>query len=111
MYSSDYYNGLLSGDIYVVRFVSCVALHAVWSAAVGVTVWRNRDRFEQSMDWADWALFILRIVGVSMVLHGLYDTLLKMDDPVWALTVGVASFAWLYVYLEFTHRAASLASV
>src|SRR5262249_41045022 len=29
-YSSNYYNGIAGPGIYVVRFISCVALHALW---------------------------------------------------------------------------------
>ena len=37
-YASSYYNGVEELPIYVVRFVSCVALHAMWSAAAGITL-------------------------------------------------------------------------
>lgn len=104
MYSSDYYNGLAGGDIYLVRFVSCVALHAVWSAGVGVAIWRHRESLDHRMDWVEWGLFTLRVIFVSMVLHGLYDTLLKCKYDVWALVVGLASFVWLFGYLEFVRR-------
>jgi len=33
MYSSRYYNGLAGPGIYFVRFISCVALHALWSGS------------------------------------------------------------------------------
>lgn len=104
MYSSDYYNGLMDWKIYVVRFVSCVALHAVWSAAVGLAIWRNRASFEHGVSYIEWGLFVLRVVAVSMVLHGLYDTLLKSDESGYALSVGALSFGWLFVSLEFTRR-------
>jgi RsiW-degrading membrane proteinase PrsW (M82 family) len=37
-YSADLYNGICSAEIYVVRFLSCVALHAVWSASAGISL-------------------------------------------------------------------------
>ena len=37
-----------------------------------------------------------------MVLHGLYDTLLKKDMNVWALVIALASFAWLAFQIERT---------
>ncbi len=37
---------------------------------------------------------------VPMILHGLYDTLLKKDLEVWALVVGAASFAWFALQVE-----------
>src|SRR5207244_3665732 len=47
MYSSDYYNGIAGFDIYLVRFLSCVALHASWTAAVAVMIWQNQANLEQ----------------------------------------------------------------
>jgi len=35
------------------------------------------------------------VQGIPMVLHGLYDTLLKREMNAWALVAAVASFAWL----------------
>ena len=40
------------------------------------------------------------MLAVPMVLHGLYDTLLKKDMNVWALVVAVVSFGWLVVQIE-----------
>ena len=37
-YAERAFNGLAAGDTYLVRFTSCVALHAVWSATVGLGV-------------------------------------------------------------------------
>jgi RsiW-degrading membrane proteinase PrsW (M82 family) len=101
MYSADYYNGIGSAEIYVVRFVSCVTLHALWTAAVGITLWRCRDQIQSRAAWAEsgW-LTLLRILAVPMVLHGLYDTLLKKDLDVWALAVGLATFAWFAWRIE-----------
>jgi RsiW-degrading membrane proteinase PrsW (M82 family) len=93
MYSSRYYNGIASLDTYVVRFVSCVALHAIWTASVGITTWRRQETIQGELDWANYSLAVLQILAVPMVLHGLYDTLLKKDLELWALAVGAASFA------------------
>lgn len=103
-YSSDFYNGLSTGGIYVVRFISCVALHAVWSASAGITLWRNQYRVQGEMSWYEWFAPLLRVLGVVMVLHGLYDTLLKKDSPALALVVALASFAWLAVQIEWMRR-------
>jgi RsiW-degrading membrane proteinase PrsW (M82 family) len=100
MYSSRYYNGLSPLDIYIVRFVSCVALHAIWTAAVGITMWRRQETIQGDLEWGDYSLSILIILAVPMVLHGLYDTLLKKDFDLLALAVGVASFAWLAFQVE-----------
>jgi RsiW-degrading membrane proteinase PrsW (M82 family) len=100
MYSTQSYNGISPAGIYVVRFVSCVALHAIWSASVGITLWRRQDTIQGDMDWAQYSLALLRILAVPMILHGLYDTLLKKDMNVLALAVGAASFAWFAWQVE-----------
>ena len=104
-YSSDYYNGVLGGGVYGVRFVSCVALHAIWSAAVGIAIYRRQAHLQaRQMGVADWLLQTLVVVAVPMCLHGLYDTLLKQDHDAVALTVAVASFGWLAVQIEQAKR-------
>jgi RsiW-degrading membrane proteinase PrsW (M82 family) len=104
-YSSDYYNGMLSGDIYWIRFVSCVALHAIWAAAVGFTSWRRQDDLKGNLAWYEFLFAAVRIVAVPMVLHGLYDTLLKRDMEVWAFVSALASFGWLALEMERARRA------
>jgi RsiW-degrading membrane proteinase PrsW (M82 family) len=100
MYCARYYNGIAPLDSYVVRFVSCVALHAIWTAAVGITMWRRQETIQGDLDWTSFSLSVLQILAVPMILHGLYDTLLKKDLEVWALAVGAASFAWLVFQVE-----------
>jgi len=100
MYAGDHYNGISGGEIYIVRFVSCVALHAMWAASVGITIARHLDEYETVTDKGQFALFLLRMLAVPMVLHGLYDTLLKKDMNVWALAVAVVSFGWLAMQIE-----------
>jgi len=101
IYAGDFYNGLATGDVYLIRFVSCVALHATWSAAVGVSIYNNRGLFQgDDWDWGDFLLASLKVLGVPMLLHGLYDTLLKRDVTGWALVVAVASFVWLAAMIE-----------
>jgi RsiW-degrading membrane proteinase PrsW (M82 family) len=100
MYSSRHYNGLSGIDIYLVRFISCVALHAMWSASVGIAIARNVDEYEEVSDSVGFGLFMLRMLAVPMVLHGFYDTLLKKDMNVWALVVALLSFAWFAWHIE-----------
>jgi RsiW-degrading membrane proteinase PrsW (M82 family) len=100
MYSSRHYNGLSGIDIYLVRFVSCVALHAMWSGSVGIAIARNVDRYEGVEDGAGFGLFALRVLAVPMALHGFYDTLLKKDMNVWALVVALLSFGWFAWHIE-----------
>lgn len=100
MYSANYYNGISSPGIYFVRFVSCVALHAIWSATVGISAWKRQESIEGDIEWGSFVISILAIIGVPMILHGLYDTLLKKDMDVWALVVGAATFAWFAFQVE-----------
>ncbi len=110
MYSSDFYNGVATGDTYLVRFVSCVALHAVWSASAAIMIWRRRDWFEDEWDWGNMAVAVFWVLGVPIVLHALYDTLLKKEMNGWALAAALGSFAWLVFLTEWTRsREAELA--
>jgi len=97
-YSSDFYNGYQTGGIYLVRFVSCVALHAIWSASVGITLYNRREYIKRMAGWADWGKELVVVVAVPMVLHGLYDTMLKREMNAAALLTAIVSFgfmAWL----------------
>jgi RsiW-degrading membrane proteinase PrsW (M82 family) len=104
MYSGHYYNGVMSGDIYLTRFISCVALHATWTAAVCLMAVQNLSGFNTS-EAKDWFLHLLMIIAVPVVLHGLYDTLLKKGMDGYALAVALASFAWLAFMLERARNA------
>ena len=95
LYSSRYYNGIGGPGIYVVRFLSCVALHSIWSGSVAITLYLRRDMFDGIDSWHGWIGPLLFVIGVPMVLHGLYDTCLKRDLNAVALLVAVASFGWL----------------
>jgi hypothetical protein len=55
--------------------------------------------FDGIGEWYGWFIPLFKTLGLSMVLHGLYDTLLKREMEVGALLAAVASFAlffWLY---------------
>lgn len=95
-YSTDYYNGVAPFSTYLLRFASCVALHAIWAAAVAILMRENQDYlFHDGLDWGDAGSFILHYLLIAMVLHGLYDTLLKRNFELAALAIAVGSFAWL----------------
>jgi RsiW-degrading membrane proteinase PrsW (M82 family) len=100
MYSSDFYNGVQRGEAYLVRFVSCVALHAIWSACVAMTLYRHQRLLKDVQRWSDYILPVLRVIAVPMVLHGIYDTVLKMHWNPIALAVAVISFGWLAWLIE-----------
>jgi RsiW-degrading membrane proteinase PrsW (M82 family) len=104
-YSSDYYNGIYGADMYWVRFVSCVGLHAIWAGAVGIAVFRSQDIFRGRLHPVEWIWRLAQVVIVPMVLHGAYDTLLKERADMYALIVAVVSFGWLAFQIERTSRA------
>ena len=95
IYSSRYYNGITGPGIYGVRFLSCVALHAIWSGSVAITLYLKRDHFDSIDEWYGWIGPTLAVIAVPMSLHGLYDTCLKKDQNGLALLVAVASFGFL----------------
>jgi RsiW-degrading membrane proteinase PrsW (M82 family) len=93
-YSANYYNGITTGGIYLVRFLSCVALHAVWSSGVALLMYANQDYVDEFLSWEGFAMFVIHYLLVAMLLHGLYDTLLKKDYEIAALLTAFASFGW-----------------
>jgi RsiW-degrading membrane proteinase PrsW (M82 family) len=98
-YSGSFYNGVNGGWIYVVRFISCVALHAIWSATAAILIWKRQDAIQGIQRWYQWFSPIFRTLGISMVLHGFYDTVLKKNLGIAALAIAIFSFAlffWLY---------------
>ena len=105
MYSGDYYNGIEGPGIYAVRFLSCVVLHAMWAGAVGITIYRMQGDLNDSENGWTYCARVVWIVLVPMVLHGLYDTLLKKDHEVIALLVAVVTFGWLAFQIERQERA------
>lgn len=94
-YSGDMYNGLVGPSIYLVRFFSCVALHSIWAGSVGVLMHHDQETLFDDFDLASAGMFIVKYLSVAMVLHGLYDVLLKQQLPWAALLVALASFGWL----------------
>jgi RsiW-degrading membrane proteinase PrsW (M82 family) len=99
MYCSDFYNGVAGSDAYLTRFFSCVSLHATWSAAAALMIWRCRQKVEAAGEQS-FFLVMLWVLLVPMVLHGLYDTCLKREMHVAALTTALLSFGWLIFLIE-----------
>ncbi len=95
MYSGDYYNGRAYAGIYFVRFFSCVALHAIWSATVAITLYRRQAEWQSADELYEHAFIVLKVIAIPMVLHGLYDTLLKQEYAGYALLTAAASFGYL----------------
>ncbi len=100
LYSSKSYNGIAGVDLYFVRFISCVALHAMWSASVGIAIARNVEEHDRLEGKSAFARFMLRVLAVPMVLHGFYDAFLTEGMSGWALFVALLSFGWLVMHIE-----------
>lgn len=95
-YSQDMYNGIEPVLIYVVRFVSCVGLHAVWAATAGLTLYRRVDVVAAEGGFVGKVVTLMGVLAVPMLLHGLYDTALKRDLNLLALATAVVSFGWFF---------------
>jgi RsiW-degrading membrane proteinase PrsW (M82 family) len=104
LYSAEFYNGIAPGEIYLVRFISCIALHGIWSASAALFIHRFRHFIQADFAWYDFIPRALFLVSISMILHGLYDTFLKRDLNVPALLTALASFAWFAWSVERTRR-------
>lgn len=99
IYSSDFYNGITGPGIYLVRFLSCVALHAVWTGAAAITLHRLRHLIHREQKFYEYIVPMLVFIALPMILHGLYDTFLKKDMTVGALVIAAFSFAFLAVLI------------
>jgi RsiW-degrading membrane proteinase PrsW (M82 family) len=96
-YAGEIYNGLLPGDVYVVRFVSCVALHMSWSGAAAVWLWDYRDELEAGeRPFAGFMLPMVLASAGSIALHGLYDGLQKFGGSFGALCAAGLSFTYFF---------------
>ncbi|AMV20504.1 PrsW family glutamic-type intramembrane protease [Planctomyces sp. SH-PL14] len=106
-YSVDYYNGISGGWIYVVRFVSCVGLHALWAGAIGILMYHNQD-YVSEFSFDSVFGFIAHYLLIAMVLHGVYDTFLKKEMELWALLTAGVSFGW-FAFMVARARSAEAA--
>jgi RsiW-degrading membrane proteinase PrsW (M82 family) len=94
-YSSHYYNGIETAEMYFVRFASCVAFHTLLSGACAILLQKKQHLLNEGKDYFDWTLNFMAIVTVPILLHGLFDTLAKKDHDILALGIALLSFAWL----------------
>ncbi len=99
MYSARYYNGTATLEMYLVRFISCVAMHAAWAGSAAILLYRRQGDLQGDLEKYDWVKVLAPVLIGPMVLHGLYDTLLKKDMALWSLLAGAASFVF-FVWLQ-----------
>ncbi len=92
IYSAEYYNGIQDIWIYIIRFLSCVSLHAIWAGSVALLMYRNQDYLEWT--WEGAFGFVVYYLSVAIILHGVYDTLLKQDHELLAVLSALVSFGW-----------------
>jgi RsiW-degrading membrane proteinase PrsW (M82 family) len=107
-YSEQFYNGVSTIDSYFVRFASCVALHAIWSASASLSLCALSRTVGDAQDKAVLAFVILRAIAVPAVLHGIYDVALQYQFDIAALIVALISFGWLACQIEATRAACQL---
>jgi RsiW-degrading membrane proteinase PrsW (M82 family) len=103
-YCSDYYNGIEGLSIYLVRFLSCVALHSVWSGSVGIFAAQQRRRMQEISGVGGYLSAIYGVTIVSVILHGFYDTVLKKGYDVAALALAVLTIGVLAAQIEFMRK-------
>jgi hypothetical protein len=65
---------------------------------------RFRDEVQRDWDWPQMLFAVLKVQAVPMVLHGLYDVMLKKDMDFSALLVALFSFVWLAFMIERSRR-------
>ena len=64
MYSTRYYNGIVGVDLYFVRFISCVALHAIWTASVAISLVRRQGEYEDVSSAGEFGVFARQVAGL-----------------------------------------------
>ena len=77
---------------------------AMWAGAVGITVYRRQAWLTEAEGGWMYCMRVAQMVLIPMILHGLYDTLLKKDQEMWALGVAALSFGWLAWQVETQFR-------
>jgi len=98
-YSADFYNGITGPGMYLVRFLSCVALHAVLTGSAAITLHRLRKYLQREQKIYEYIVPLLVFIFVPMVLHGLFDTFLKKEMNLGALITAAICFAYLAVMI------------
>jgi RsiW-degrading membrane proteinase PrsW (M82 family) len=111
LYSEMLYNGITPAMQYVVRFASCVALHSIWSASAGLSLYFTQSLLNQFNQWYEKVVVALKALIVVMFLHGLFDALLSLEMWAPALMVAAASMAWLGWQIEHARKKEMQAAV
>lgn len=99
-FSETMYNGLCDQQIYLVRFISCVMLHAIWCAAAALFLHRHQRMTHGRMSLLEGFNRLFILIAIPMVLHGLYDAFITKHMDGLALAVALFSFGWLVLMIE-----------
>jgi RsiW-degrading membrane proteinase PrsW (M82 family) len=100
VYAQSGYNGVSPVETYVVRFVSCVTLHAVWSAAAALTLCRQQRRVAWAANAVVHIGLLFRFALPTTALHAGFNFAL-IYAPSWVATaVALASFVWMAWQIE-----------
>jgi hypothetical protein len=94
LYCREFYNGIRGPGIYLITFLPSVAQHAVWTGCVAVGINRYQEPLRNSLGVGQYLTIVLAIVCVPLLLHGLYDTLLKMHWTLPSIVVAAASLVY-----------------
>ncbi|HEX3357228.1 MAG TPA: PrsW family glutamic-type intramembrane protease [Tepidisphaeraceae bacterium] len=103
-YSTNYYNGFEPAGIYLLRFSSCVAFHVLLAGACAILLQRRQHMLNLGNGFFDWCITFMAIVSVPILLHGLFDTLLKKDFEWGAVVIAIGAFAWLAWLIKQSRR-------
>ena len=81
-----------------------MGLHGIWAAAAGIFICKHQNLIQDAENWYNVLFNAMVLVSAPMVLHGLYDTLLKKQMDGYALVVAIVSFGWLVWQVEQARR-------
>lgn len=101
-YSEYSYNGVAPLITYLIRFVSCVALHAAFTGGAALFIERRYDRLSRAESPLEIMAVMLVYLLPTMLLHGLYDTFLKVNMLSWSVLTAFATFGWLALQIELS---------
>ena len=80
-------------------------MHALWTGTAAIIIHRKQELLQAQMEWYEYFVPLMIFIGVPMVLHGLYDTMLKKSMEPVALAVALASFLFLAFQISRLHSA------
>jgi RsiW-degrading membrane proteinase PrsW (M82 family) len=98
-YAREFYNGSAPASDYLTRFVTGTALHAIWTASVGVGLF-NLMEFDRNKSKKTPVLFLIAC-ALPVILHALFATYLNRGMETGALVTGAISFLWLALQIEW----------